>query len=359
MSRSTRTPVPGEHPDEDLLADLAAEVLADDLAADVQNHVIGCSVCASLLAEAEGIRSMLRQSPLVIMPAPVLARLERAMLTARTEDEAPTLLGADLSDTSTRLMRPIGRAESTGPLPGGTGARRIVRSGPATGALPSSAPATGALPTSRLNRMSRTTQGARRQAREEQKADRPSRLGPILRIAAVAVVVLGTGGFLFQQVFNSSSDGGAADTAASRSADGGVAPLLTPVQSTRTNYQKAALPKQVQTLIASTEKLRTQATAQADLNNAREASATPEAAGKAATGGQQRLLSSPAAVRACLTGIGAGAAQPLAIDLARYAGQEAAIIVLPADGGGYDVWVVARDCSSTNDSTIDVVHVAS
>jgi hypothetical protein len=50
----------------------------------------------------------------------------------------------------------------------------------------------------------------------------------------------------------------------------------------------------------------------------------------------------------------------VAIDLARYNKQEAAIIVLPADGGvGYDVWVVARNCQPGSDGTIDVVTVKS
>jgi hypothetical protein len=68
-------------------------------------------------------------------------------------------------------------------------------------------------------------------------------------------------------------------------------------------------------------------------------------------------LRSPEALQECLNAIGAAKVQPVAVDLARYAGREAAIIVLPVEGGGYDVWVVARDCRAESDGTIDVVPV--
>jgi hypothetical protein len=361
MTGSIRTPVPGEHPDQDLLADLAAEVLPVDLATDVQNHVIGCPICANLLAEAEGIRSLLRQSPTETMPPQVLARLEQAMFEATHQDEAPP----EISETSTRLMRPIRRAEPrpdvTGALPAGAGgpatgaSRRITRSGPSTTAIPTSGQATGALPTSRLNRMTRPTQGARRQLREEARADRPSRWGPILRIAAVVVVVLGVGGVLVQLLGGSSDSGDSAASSAPLAA-GGAAPILAPVQSTDTNYQKSDLSTQVKALITSSQQLVARPSGEADLR-AKADSAKPESTTGSAG---SSALSSPATLRACLNGIGAGQTQPVAIDLARYAGQEAAILVLPADdGSGYDVWVVSRDCSAGSTSTIAVEHVDS
>ena len=213
MSRPTQPSVPGEHPDHDLLADLAAEVLPDDLAGQVQDHVIGCSGCASLLAEAEGIRSLLRQGEPVRMPEDVLARLERAVVAARNDDTAAEAgpvtrpAGNELTDTSTRLMRPVGAA-ATGAV------RRISRSAPPTTAIPTGA---GSPPTGRLSRMgSRPAESARRQAREEARADRPSRLAPALRIAAAVVVLLGAGG-LFLQLRgdgSESSDSGASTVAA-------------------------------------------------------------------------------------------------------------------------------------------------
>jgi anti-sigma factor ChrR (cupin superfamily) len=57
-----------EHPDPDLLADLAAEVLPEDLARRVETHVVGCESCADRLAEAEGIRGLLRRQEVPTLP---------------------------------------------------------------------------------------------------------------------------------------------------------------------------------------------------------------------------------------------------------------------------------------------------
>lgn len=361
MSRPTQPSVPGEHPDHDLLADLAAEVLAEDLAGQVQDHVIGCQGCASLLAEAEGVRSLLRQGEPARMPADVLARLERAVVEARAEDQATaatqgvpvTRPAADgLTDTSTRLMRPVGA----------TGARRISRSAPATTAIPTAGGAASP-PTGRLSRMSsRPAESARRQAREEAKADRPSRLVPALWAAAAVVVLLGAGGLFMQLRGTGASD--SSDSEASVASASGPPPVLAPVQATDTNYTRQGLSAQVQSLIQSSQALQARPQSRsAQDNSAGSAESTPGASafdGKATQGAAEppgQLLRSQDALRACLKDIGADQGQPVAVDLARYAGREAAVIVLPADGGGYEVWVVARDCRPGSDGALDVVHV--
>jgi hypothetical protein len=361
-------PVPSEHPNHDLLADLAAEVLPDDLAGHVQDHVLSCALCAGLLADAESVRAMLLQVEPEQMPDEILVRLERAMLTARREDEAAA--AADSSETRTLTRMPLG-AEAGRADPG----RKIGRSGPATGRIAASA-ATGSMATSgpktsRLSRMSAPAQSARRQAIEEQKADRPSRfarLAPVLKIAAVVLVAVGAGAGALQL---RGPDSGATDSAST--AASGSAPLVAAVQSTTTDYAKKTLPTQVETLISNSQKLLLQGAAKPSADKSeREAATAPDVAAKSADAKapsepkplassaagqvQGQLLRTPAALQACLTAIGAGGAQPVAVDLARYAGREAAIIVLPADGGGYDVWVVARDCRPGNDGTIDVIN---
>jgi hypothetical protein len=365
------TPVPYGHPDNDLLADLAAEVLADDLALQVQHHVMSCARCAAILADAEGIRSWLRQEQPEVMPAQVLSRLERALLAARQENHQPSAPparpGRPMADTgeTTMLTRVPGGADPARK----DGGRRIVRSGPATGRMPVTGATTGPMAaggpkTGRLSRMSTSsqTQGLRRQAIEEQKADRPSTLArflPIIKIAAGVLVVLGIGAVGYQFLGRGDSD--AADTGATAS---GSAPILAPVQSTRTNYAKDELPQQIKTLITTTQKSVPEAgtLSQSD-SAAKDAPAGSRVAGSdppSPSGGPAQpgqLLRSPTALRACLKDIEAGDAQPVAVDLARYANQEAAIIVLPADGGGYDVWVVARDCRPGTDGTIAFVTV--
>ena len=64
-------------------------------------------------------------------------------------------------------------------------------------------------------------------------------------------------------------------------------------------------------------------------------------------------LADPKALAECLTALDAPAgSRPLAVDLASFQGQEAAIIVLPAREQGYEVWAVARTCSAADDGTI-------
>lgn len=357
VSGPNQVPVPSEHPNNDLLADLAAEVLPDDLAGHVQDHVMVCALCAGLLADAEGVRQMLLQVEPEQMPDEVLIRIERALLTARREDEA-ALAGEAQETRLLNRVPPVGAEVGRGDPN-----RRIIARG-GNQAAPATGPLTGSLATGpktgRLSRMSAPAQSARRQAIEEQKADRPSLLSramPALKIAAVLVVVGGAGvGAL--QLRGGGSD--AADTAAG-AADAGP-PIVTPVQSSTTDYLRKQLPSQVKSLIATSHEELESAVASPE--SARSLSADPTAAAKAAqedpaapeASQQGQLLRSPEALQACLKAIGAAQVQPLAVDLARYGGREAAIIVLPADGGGVDVWVVARDCRPGSDGTIDVVN---
>jgi hypothetical protein len=226
--------------------------------------------------------------------------------------------------------------------------------------------------------MAQTTQRARRQALEEQRADRPSvltRLAPVLKVAASVILVLGVGGLIWQLVSGSGRGTTTAESASGGSATGGSAagaPVLAQVRSTGTNYRKADLGRQVDTLIEATQKAALNGQAATDSASGAagfrsvqppattKAQNQPEAATAAqASGAGHDLLLQPAALRACLEAIGVGGEQPVAVDLARYANRDAAIIVLNADGGGYDVWVVARDCRPGADGTIANVHLDS
>jgi hypothetical protein len=214
---------------------------------------------------------------------------------------------------------------------------------------------------SRLSRGTQPAQRARRQALEEQRADRPSLLArswPGLRVAAGVVLVLGLGGLAFQFI-----RGGVQDQSGSATASKGVAsaPVLAAVESTGTNYQRDDLKKQVESLIAESDKQSAASSAAraggSESDQSVRSQAQTSAPAPLASGARGDLLRDPAALRACLAQIGAGDAHPVAVDLARYAGRDAAIIVLDADGGGYDVWVVARDCRANADGRIAVVPV--
>lgn len=392
-------PTTPDHPDDDLLADLAAEVLTPELTARVERHVIGCTRCADLLAGAEGVRALLRRS---VEPEPiprdVAARLDAALLSARlqdastSDDAAPAAGDADSTATPAPGTRRAARAPDTGeirrraaiirPNSGSITRPAAGRATPATGVTPptgtvpplpakdrADGPRTGSMAAragrragaaaqvTRLRRKSGAPVRARRQALEEQRADERTGLvarygGRLLPVAAGLVVIAaggaalnasGIGPFGTEAPTAAQSDaattserggGGALDTGSAPGVDGGV-PVLTSVLATDTDYTEVGLPDQTRRLVGAAR----------DGTAGQRALISPGAPSAAADSGKgNQSLRSADALRACLTELDAGNAQPVAVDLARYQGREAAVLVVPSVGGGYDVWVVARDC---------------
>jgi hypothetical protein len=345
---------PRAHPDHDLLADLAAEVLPDDLAGRVRSHVDRCADCADLLNQAEGMRSMLRADDPGPMPVDVAARLDDVLAQLRAGTLDVTATEPDDPEVEARwnavAREPIAAWDS-----------QPVRHRPAEDAG------------ERVTRLHRATDGPVRERRtslDEQRSDeRVGRWRRRVFAAAAAVVVVGAGGALVRAVETGSfgeaptsagssadagSDAGSGEggparpesasepnTASGRSSKAGAAPVL----QTGTNYTDAAFATQARQLIATA---RTPSSlAQQDEGSTYGGSATASAA----TDGNQTLRD-PAALQACLTALGATSVQPVAVDLAKYQGRESAVLVVREAGGTYDVWVVARDCRPGADGTL-------
>ena len=63
-------------------------------------------------------------------------------------------------------------------------------------------------------------------------------------------------------------------------------------------------------------------------------------------------VADPAQLQSCLAGLGEKDRRPLAVDLGRYQGRDAAVIVLPGRVGGFDIWVVSRQCTSGKETAL-------
>lgn len=195
---------PRAHPDHDLLADLAAEVLPDDLAGRVRSHVDRCADCADLLNQAEGMRSMLRADDPGPMPVDVAARLDDVLAQLRAGTLDVTATEPDDPEVEARwnavAREPIAAWDS-----------QPVRHRPAQDAG------------ERVTRLHRATDGPVRERRtslDEQRSDeRVGRWRRRVFAAAAAVVVVGAGGALVRAVETGSF--GEAPTSAGSSADAG------------------------------------------------------------------------------------------------------------------------------------------
>jgi hypothetical protein len=119
-----------EHPDGDLLADLAAEVLPEDLARRVEAHVLGCERCADALAAAEGIRGLLRRQAVPALPEDVADRIGATLANLRLGAAAGEREGLDDDvDADARWDA----AASRGAVGAARGRRRVPPTADATG----------------------------------------------------------------------------------------------------------------------------------------------------------------------------------------------------------------------------------
>jgi hypothetical protein len=62
-------------------------------------------------------------------------------------------------------------------------------------------------------------------------------------------------------------------------------------------------------------------------------------------------VTNPQRLAACLTALGASSDSVVAVDLARYQGREAAVLIVRT-ASGYEVWVVERTCSAGHEGAL-------
>ncbi len=295
MSDSTR------HLSADTLADLQEGLLDADGEAAARRHLESCAACRADLAALTDLPGLLAAAgDAGPVPELVAARLDRALAGAAAEDAAdPT------AATATRTVTPL--APDRGPV-----------------------------------------RGMR-----------------LLQAAAVVVLVLGAGALGVAALNHGSSNGDSASTAGSAAdsgAGGGAsreepsAATVAPITASGRDWTATALRTDAAGLLTGTlgqaySLYDRQAATGAQLDGATpDPSASPPAAQRDlanAAGGADRLAD-PTALRACVANITDGDAslQPVAVDLARWQGKPAAVLVFPTtdDPASLDVYVVAPDC---------------
>lgn len=390
--------IPPEHPDDDLLADLAADVLPTHQARAVEAHVMACGRCTSLLTDAAQMRNLLLSDDPGPMPPNVLARIDQALRIEAAAREgmadyppptAPNAVAGNAFGTA-RLSRPAPRStplprvispwEDTTTIEAFESARKRQDAQRRANSLPEGGDAaTGtssttsgiAAPRSRGPRLTRPSRGpsrSRRDLREEVrdvKAGRRRNSRMLLAGAAGVVVMLGLGGYVVVGLLGNREATTASSAASSAEAPTAVAGNSAggpPVLTTGTNYGGADLARQARALVgqvgqgdtgqraSSRRMLQTQPG-----EGAGSAPAVPGPvaadAGNATDAGNESLRNLTT-LNGCLSALRADGRRPVAVDLARYEGRDAAVIVLNGANGGYEVWVVTRDCRPGADGTI-------
>jgi hypothetical protein len=297
------------HLDPQTLAGWREGLLSRRKAARVRAHLSACQRCTRADADIAGVTAVLAQAPVPPMPPALAARIEAALAAEAAARKA--------------AAGPVAAA-SAAPVPGGG-------QGPATA---------GTGPPGAANGGTARDTTPRPGARKDRWSPLALRIG-----AAAAVVAVIAGGALALTHTGQILSGSSATSAGSHATGGqgnpkvaapvpdrqreaGPLSVAAPLISSGTNYLPAQLPGQVARVLAQ------YAPNPPGLNS-------PAHSAPAPAFGEFRYL--PACVRRVT-----GGRRPALVDLARYRGRPAAVIVVRGGGPGMtQVWVVGEGCSAT------------
>jgi len=289
------------HADAETLAAFREELLSRRKAARVSAHLAACSRCAGLDAQLTEVSALLTTSTTPPMPDALTTRIEAAIAAEAAARAATTADGTLAAADGTVTVGAAG---------GGTGPRD-------------------------------------RAARAPRPPGGPGRARLALRVAAVtaAVVVVAGGGYGVSRLLAGSPPSGTSGGAGSEAAPatgfhgnasrepaglgapsaGGLVPAVR-IVSSGTNYRPGQLEAQVSTVL-------TQHGASAGAKTGSSPANQPAA--------------SLPAVPACVPHV-TGGKRPLLVDLAKYQGRPATVIVIPgATSGTLQAFVVADPCTAT------------
>jgi hypothetical protein len=373
--------MPARHPDDDLLADLAADVLPAGQARAVETHVLACERCAGLLEDAERVRSLLLSGDPGPVPADVWQRIETA-LAAEARPSRGSTTGLDrAADTAAfqAFVDAPAAADSVIRLPVSRDPSSPTQS---ADSLPPDAPDDDAGWTDDADPLDDPVRWSGRPvtsgrsgggaSRRDARTGAGGRRGYLLLAAAAVLAVVAVTGSVKLLARGGASEGaalsaGAAGTAqsapASASAEAGPNTTGARIVRSGRDYRASTLAAQASALIAT----KGGASGAATTGGSASAGPSPKAEGP----GLSKVpapavppdttaddISNPTRLTACLHELGVAPDRLVAVDLATYEGREAAILLVNAvDGSGHEVWAVERSCGPGAERALKYTHL--
>lgn len=329
------------HPEAEVIAEYREGLLRRRRSVRVRAHLAGCSRCASVEAGLAEVAALLASAPAPPMPSRLVARLDNAL----AAEVAARQRGGNLADMGAADTGAAGVTAGTGTGAGAAGA--TVGTGTDRGLTGRRRPAdTRPASTRPADTRPADTRPARPRRRLRQR--RPAVLAAA---AAVTLIVITGGAYGLAQLAHVSgtspasagpaaapavrgpaisSEGIAAPRAGNRALRPTSAPAGSlPIVHSGTDYLPSRLADQARAVLAS-----------------QQAVGPPPYA--PSSGLSYGGLVGTGQLRACVQRV-TGGTRPSLVDLARYRGQPATIIMLaPAGGRAGQVWVVGPGCSAAS-----------
>ena len=336
------------HPDDETIGAFREDLLPARRAARIAAHLAECPRCAEVDAQLAAVTAALARTPTPPMPASLTARLDAALA---AEVAARSAAGASPAHAdSAEGAAPAGPA-AAGPAAAGPADRPAAADRTASPAAHAHhSPGTGPEHTGQGRTgpghtgPGHTGPGRGRPGRRAGRSRAGSRLSLRIASVAAAVVVLAGGGYAIARVvsggqeLSTSSSSAASGSAASRPSGSALPPEAAPRAPTEglplvasgTTYRAGQLPAQVAAVLK-------RYPAHGHVN-----AAPPAAAGATAF----------PHLTGCVSHVAAGQ-RPRLVDVARYGGQPAAVIVVPVPGTAtVRVSVVGPGCSAQGGDVI-------
>jgi hypothetical protein len=197
----------------------------------------------------------------------------------------------------------------------------------------------------RVGRAVRSIRSRRDVRTEDRVGRRWQRPGVLVAAAAAGIAVLGLGGVATMSLIGDDHTDAATDSLPGASA-------RNIVHASGAEYTALTLAQQVKSLVSTGSPGPAGTPAKVSPSASARGVTPPASSARASAVTKPGTVADPARLAQCLTGLGDGGREAVAVDLARWKGREAAVIVLAGRAGGFDVWVVARDCRPGAEGTL-------